>query len=263
MRTIARVVMATLALVAGHPSSAASLSVGSIVAMRVTASSTGAPCEANCWEQWVDQGGRGTIIVQKNYQGEIAGAGTKQSPYFLDLYSSIDEASRKIPSAQQLIRYGTVGNAFSNVGNNTCAATCGVILNFGYNQFMTVALDADGKINWLQASSTGMIRPMDEPGGNADNVGNPNIPNCPSGGANCEQRLGGPSVAGINPNGTSLLMYYTWVQYASDGSPLSFTYYWTQQTLTSGLPPGLSPNPTIIPVIGPPLNFAPFIIDPP
>lgn len=122
---------------------AAGITVGQPFNFKVTASSTGAPCEADCWERWEQVNGLGQVMVVKDSSGTIVESGRISEAYFLDLYSSVDEANRKIPVSAQIVRFGVVKSVVSAA---VCTANCTIGVEYGYGRHLMLGIGPTGKL---------------------------------------------------------------------------------------------------------------------
>lgn len=143
MNTIRSALLFAL-LLASFGASATVYNIGTTVNAKVVASSIGLPCDSNCWEYWQIGSNLGGVVVVKDSLGRIVEAGRLNEPYFLDLYLSTDEATRKVPSAYQITRIGTVRQTGSTAG---CSTECVIALDFGGFSDVFFVFDGVGKLN--------------------------------------------------------------------------------------------------------------------
>lgn len=146
--------------IAAFDAGAAGLAVGSPLNFKVVGSSTGAPCEQDCWERWTASGGYGSIMVVKNSVGHVVDAGHISDPYFFDLWVSTDEAVRNIPTNQQVTRYGIVRTV---IGAATCSVNCILTLDLGSVQDVVLGLNTTGKLAAASAIDDALLDPQDDP----------------------------------------------------------------------------------------------------
>lgn len=188
MSLVTRISLCTLLALAAIPVGAANLYVGSAFNVKVIASSTGAPCESNCWERWQETTGLGIIMVEKDASGAVIEAGRISDAYFHDLYFSTDEAVRKnFATSKQILRYGTVRNVVEG-----CSVRCVLTVDFGYTKDVILGLNAVGKIGGAHAIDDAVLLPTgvdDVPVGNTQ---------CANRAPNCAVWLGAGSLLGIS-----------------------------------------------------------------
>jgi hypothetical protein len=126
--------------------------LGQLVNGRITASSTGAPCYADCWELW-QFNNVGSVMVEKGSDGQIINAGRWTDPYFADLYASADEAVRNLPSKGNYYVSGSV--AYISRENSSCATSCTLLLDFSGTGKLLFTRNADGVL-YISLNATGV-----------------------------------------------------------------------------------------------------------
>jgi hypothetical protein len=189
---------------------AAGLVIGSPLSLKVVGSSTGAPCDFDCWERWTETGGLGSIMVVKDSAGHIIEAGHITDPYFYDLWISTDEAIRKIPTTQQITRYGSVRTV---VAGNICQVNCMFTLDLGTFQDVVLGINTAGKLAAASAIENAVLNPLDDP--HLPPVGYPNA---------CPYNLPGPSchVYGGSQYAGGITHITIWAVYDSNGNLLGW-----------------------------------------
>lgn len=125
------------------PTNAATFEISSNFSVKTTYSSTGLPCETDCWEVWWSSDGLGQFMVVKDSLGYVQEAGRITEAYFADLFASVDEANRKIPISLRINRNGVVK---STLGGAPCSISCAITVDFGYTQDIVLVVNGAGKI---------------------------------------------------------------------------------------------------------------------
>lgn len=189
---------------------AATFSANSAFNVKTTHSSAGAPCEFDCWEMWQSTADLGMFMVVKDSAGSIVAAGRLTDPYFYDLYTSVDEATRKIPSAQQITRYGTVR---TTAPETSCMFECIIAVDFGTTKDVVLGLNTNSKVEGVKEITDAVILPQPEgPNYGGDDPGHPWNNACGAIRSNCAVYFG------IGQDGVSEI----WVWVDANGKVLAF-----------------------------------------
>lgn len=184
--------------------------VGSSFNVKVVASSTGAPCTANCWERWKETAGLGFIMVEYDSSGYIVAAGRVTDPYFQDLVASTDEAIHTtIATANQVTRYGTVRTVVSG-----CVSTCVFTVDFGFRRDTTLGINSSGQLSAVAEIDDAILELAND--GSSPPTGHPQ---CPNNGVNCP---GGSHWGGAGFRGSAPVEI--WIVYDEYGHAVKIIY---------------------------------------